>query len=170
MQLYGSRLRAAVCWNKRCDCELQPIIAAAFGRLCVETDQANNIFNGLEQPPSGGCVLKPLEWRPLYNSRCSRLRAAVCWNRSTNSIMLPFYAAAFGRLCVETYLLHHTLHKINPQPPSGGCVLKQHGISYHQMLKLRSRLRAAVCWNLSFLHLVFLFYAAAFGRLCVETL
>ena len=54
-------------------------------------------------------------------------------------------AAAFGRLCVETYLLHHTLHKINPQPPSGGCVLKQHGISYHQMLKLRSRLRAAVC-------------------------
>ena len=34
---------------------------AAFGRLCVETAEA--VFPDLEdlnQPPSGGCVLKPL--------------------------------------------------------------------------------------------------------------
>ena len=56
-------------------------------------------------------------------------------------------AAAFGRLCVETYLYWLQLAQQIPQPPSGGCVLK------HKPLL-----------NLDFLKL-----AAAFGRLCVET-
>ena len=36
--------------------------AAAFGRLCVETDfsQISHLID-LQQPPSGGCVLKHLE-------------------------------------------------------------------------------------------------------------
>ena len=57
-----------------------------------------------KQPPSGGCVLKPvLRWR----------------------INFCLAAAAFGRLCVETpQSIAHTHHVIK-QPPSGGCVLKQ---------------------------------------------
>jgi len=55
-------------------------MAAAFGRLCVET-----IVNTMriaflpQQPPSGGCVLK--HFLALTNSKHpkrSRLRAAVC--------------------------------------------------------------------------------------------
>ncbi|EFC86904.1 hypothetical protein NEIMUCOT_06683 [Neisseria mucosa ATCC 25996] len=34
---------------------------AAFGRLCVETDSLGFDFAALSQPPSGGCVLKPLK-------------------------------------------------------------------------------------------------------------
>ena len=34
------------------------VIAAAFGRLCVETSQAQVLQGSVWQPPSGGCVLK----------------------------------------------------------------------------------------------------------------
>ena len=57
----------------------------------------------LKQPPSGGCVLKLFldYWKTPFN-----------------------YAAAFGRLCVETWI--HVKKKTPRllQPPSGGCVLK----------------------------------------------
>ena len=33
-------------------------LAAAFGRLCVETVTNLGIFRLISQPPSGGCVLK----------------------------------------------------------------------------------------------------------------
>ena len=79
-------------------------MAAAFGRLCVETralllqeaySQSQPPSGGcvlkrprghaslivIPQPPSGGCVLKPLLWA------CSHEQGR---------------AAAFGRLCVET--------------------------------------------------------------------
>ena len=32
---------------------------AAFGRLCVETVSFLNLNSSSDQPPSGGCVLKP---------------------------------------------------------------------------------------------------------------
>ena len=54
------------------------------------------------QPPSGGCVLKP------------SLR--FCVSESCD-------AAAFGRLCVETYQFFNIVNLLK-QPPSGGCVLK----------------------------------------------
>ena len=58
------------------------IVAAAFGRLCVETlDKANCLSLRWSQPPSGGCVLKLSVW-------CTTTTSPV--------------AAAFGRLCVET--------------------------------------------------------------------
>ena len=40
--------------------------------------------------------------------------------------------AAFGRLCVETVVVIDEAQNIFPQPPSGGCVLKQ----YHDNLPL----------------------------------
>ena len=57
--------------------------AAAFGRLCVETTIRHGTCFGFMQPPSGGCVLKP-------------------WVSHLN--ILGMAAAAFGRLCVETVL------------------------------------------------------------------
>ena len=57
-----------------------------------------------------------------------------------------WHAAAFGRLCVETYITSLNELKVQ-QPPSGGCVLKQHADEVAEVV----------------------IYAAAFGRLCVET-
>ena len=57
---------------------------------------------GISQPPSGGCVLKRVSFAFMF---------------------LPFRAAAFGRLCVETRALMLSWQDLQ-QPPSGGCVLK----------------------------------------------
>ena len=57
--------------------------AAAFGRLCVETDYLPSAPTMPYQPPSGGCVLKQGHCR-LFPARHA--------------------PAAFGRLCVETLL------------------------------------------------------------------
>ena len=54
-------------------------LAAAFGRLCVETPRRRSKSRAAWQPPSGGCVLKPvylLAASVALNG--SRLRAAVC--------------------------------------------------------------------------------------------
>ena len=56
-------------------------LAAAFGRLCVETYHLIICAPACLQPPSGGCVLK--------------LMAQIPQN-------ISHFAAAFGRLCVET--------------------------------------------------------------------
>ena len=62
----------------------QPV-AAAFGRLCVETPlKRSEPFVLRVQPPSGGCVLKPYLMARLFE---------------------PLVAAAFGRLCVETLII-----------------------------------------------------------------
>ena len=55
--------------------------AAAFGRLCVETAGSKTPEIVEWQPPSGGCVLKPV---PSFADTAK------------------VGAAAFGRLCVET--------------------------------------------------------------------
>ena len=54
--------------------------AAAFGRLCVETTAVEVEYaDERKQPPSGGCVLKPIHPHIHLNfSQGSRLRAAVC--------------------------------------------------------------------------------------------
>ena len=57
-------------------------IAAAFGRLCVETKAVAMSGASSAQPPSGGCVLK----------------RGVPFD-----ILVQKVAAAFGRLCVETF-------------------------------------------------------------------
>ena len=126
-------------------------------------------FLGREQPPSGGCVLKP-SFTLFFNN----LHLAAAFGRLCVETPEPVgannrrYAAAFGRLCVETSaappisalnsaaafgrLCVETLNSFRAwindwQPPSGGCVLKQLVITDGN-----HRCRAA-----------------AFGRLCVET-
>ena len=77
--------------------------AAAFGRLCVETGNAQSGTPGVSAAAFGRlCV----ETTPHL------------------TICLKCLAAAFGRLCVETE--NEVVSKIFVvQPPSGGCVLKQ---------------------------------------------
>ena len=55
--------------------------AAASARLCVETHIREVMAVRFVQPPSGGCVLKPPFLQPTARNN---------------------WAAAFGRLCVET--------------------------------------------------------------------
>ena len=55
------------------------------------------------QPPSCGCVLK------LMNGHCTHI---------------PYPAAAFVRLCVETLIVDLT-YRVYLQPPPRGCVLKR---------------------------------------------
>ena len=121
----ASRLQAAVCGNFLNFFNFRPDFPAAFRRLCVETILKNIlflnhypaafrrlcvetffIFHSLmfkrAQPPSGGCVLKP-----------------ICWIRQGLNIR----PAAFRRLCVETLIQRSNIKQIR-QPPSGGCVLK----------------------------------------------
>ena len=79
--------------------------AAAFGRLCVET------FDGYfccicirSQPPSGGCVLKLCVGNlggcspPQPPSGGCVLKQLEDYQEQTHKL-----AAAFGRLCVETF-------------------------------------------------------------------
>ena len=123
--------------------------AAAFGRLCVETLPCLLITCFRPQPPSGGCVLK----LAFYVFPPPSAYAAA-FGRLCVETIFPFVlfvllvAAAFGRLCVETDLKKWAKASDEPQPPSGGCVLKpfknQCAFGFQN--------------------------AAAFGRLCVETL
>ena len=77
---------------------------AAFRRLCVETIELDLMDEYGIQPPSGGCVLKPVHAEGIAD------------------IGTP---AAFRRLCVETLFAITVPPLPDNQPPSGGCVLKQ---------------------------------------------
>ena len=53
--------------------------AAAFERLCVETNPMQGKLEYADaQPPSGGCVLKRQLILRFLKNKGSRLRAAVC--------------------------------------------------------------------------------------------
>ena len=98
---------------------------AAFGRLCVETNIARALLTLLQaQPPSGGCVLKPMETIHLIGGNEPAAFGRLCVETSVIiRVSDGTKPAAFGRLCVETfgYSSHFCTMR---QPPSGGCVLK----------------------------------------------
>ena len=78
----------------------------------------------------------------------SGVRARLCVETLFNWMLeARIEAAAFGRLCVETWYSKGDFGAGGRQPPSGGCVLKHGGNG-----------RGARAYA-----------AAAFGRLCVET-
>ena len=95
-------------------------------RLC------NPFWHPPIQPPSGGCVLKHLKFCSNYNcvlpAAFRRLCVETCRVAKTRPLERP---AAFRRLCVETPLLRSCEMTV-PQPPSGGCVLKQSDLEYPQ--------------------------------------
>ena len=104
------------------------LVSAAFGRLCVETNDA--LFGRVHfgQPPSGGCVLKQVSAHAdgigdIANQPPSGgcvLKLLLCRRQQQAQ-----QSAAFGRLCVETNHPKHYQKPFQAQPPSGGCVLKQ---------------------------------------------
>ena len=58
----------------------QPLMPAAFGRLCVETKRKQNNTSLRQAPAAFGrlCVETMLAKRKDFKNRPSRLRAAVC--------------------------------------------------------------------------------------------
>ena len=102
-------------------------------------------FLGREQPPSGGCVLKP-----IVSCMCCNETMAAAFGRlcvETSLIKWAIYsgaAAAFGRLCVETsYQSKQQI--IDPAAAFGRLCVETGG--YMKLIEYLagSRLRAAVC-------------------------
>ena len=77
--------------------------AAAFGRLCVETQAEIDSF---------------------YRQEAAAFGRLCVETQSISGDGLTVLAAAFGRLCVETTATAFMRKKRQKQPPSGGCVLK----------------------------------------------
>ena len=124
---FGSRLRAAVCWN-------------------IDFWLSINIVS--LQPPPRGCVLKrdiPVWWRG--GICCSRLRAAVCWNNHCE-IVLFFHRSSRLRAAVCW-----NIKLYDPMQQIYGCNRLRVAVCWNRRLGTVpdryecSRLRAAVCWN-----------------------
>ena len=77
---------------------------AAFGRLCVETAWLSMKTVLLVQPPSGGCVLKPIATQHHDIAHVQPPSGGCVLKRSVLAVSAITIAApaAFGRLCVET--------------------------------------------------------------------
>ena len=140
--------------------------SAAFGRLCVETLERRDAILAMEQPPSGGCVLKHHRILAYVRPSSSAAFGRLCVETRTLAARSSSgRSAAFGRLCVETssgmsssamtcqppsggcvLKLKYSvfIFSLYFQPPSGGCVLKQYSMQ-EKYLMINSRLRAAVC-------------------------
>ena len=85
------------------DCHLQTYDPAAFRRLCVETLHAAHFNRMVNQPPSGGCVLKQFHFYPLKIVKYPAAFRRLCVETTSKSRLLWFpRPAAFRRLCVET--------------------------------------------------------------------
>ena len=121
------------------------------------------------QPPSGGCVLKQ-----GLCGQCRQQYAAAAFGRLCVETF-PYRlvgglknAAAFGRLCVETIMLNLTMVFLW-QPPSGGCVLKPAAIARLGFRPSQPPSGGCVLKQDLETHEFLYPEAAAFGRLCVET-
>ena len=103
--------------------------SAAFRRLCVETTGCPYTKSSKRhQPPSGGCVLKQQFARLTLVRDVSAAFRRLCVETQSvlEDISKMMMSAAFRRLCVETKIYDEHAKKEEHQPPSGGCVLKQH--------------------------------------------
>ena len=146
----------------------------------------------MRQPPSGGCVLKPLH-ASIQQKTGSQPPSGGCVlkRRRIGRRLPPHPPAAFGRLCVETASVAcggsaicqppsggcvlklcvcfggHPPYRA--QPPSGGCVLKQ-AILTAPLVNLNPAAFGRLCVETAFIcPNEFAVWPAAFGRLCVET-
>ena len=80
------------------------MLAATFGWLCVETYRKDKFGNIVEQPPSGGCVLKPCQNISFVIGRNMQPPSGGCVlkHQTPRGIGCGKMAATFGWLCVET--------------------------------------------------------------------
>ena len=78
----------------------------------------------LDQPPSGGCVLKPQIVGCVQSAKSQPPSGGCVLKQKDNHIsIITHRSAAFRRLCVETAEQEAQIER-DLQPPSGGCVLK----------------------------------------------
>ena len=84
-QVFINSPRKAATFGWLCVETAMPVVAmatdyaATFGWLCVETFRRQRLLHLILQPPSGGCVLKPLADYPIRATHPgSHLRVAVC--------------------------------------------------------------------------------------------
>ncbi len=99
---------------------------AAFGRLCVETNQTDTFQTTSNQPPSGGCVLKPYGYPLTHGQRNTQPPSGGCvlkQNRYGNPERLRFQPPSGGCVLKQARPKTRCRHG-KSQPPSGGCVLK----------------------------------------------
>ena len=187
------RLCVETCYSSQGTVIKEP---AAFGRLCVETRlPAQSTKQRLNQPPSGGCVLKlkagkqrfQCIWSQPPSGGCVLKRhilspiqritgqppsgGCVLKLRYGADSLLQSNPAAFGRLCVETQIRSLGDPALNNQPPSGGCVLKLGETVVGQShTRLQPPSGGCVLKPTSCRQARRWPIPAAFGRLCVETL
>ena len=151
------------------------------------------VWNGQQQPPSGGCVLKQKElnnqtgfkvaatfgWLCVetalekkterINSR-SHLRVAVCWNTNIGDcITISSSSHLRVAVCWNPCIKVDKLIK-KTQPPSGGCVLKLKKKKQHIAKSLQPPSGGCVLKLNGNSHEADHWQAATFGWLCVETL
>ena len=126
---------------------VSPYTQPPSGGCVLKPSWTNNGVNRTNQPPSGGCVLKPgRSCRTVGHIRPAafrRLCVETLLGDFMSSVVEPAAfrrlcvetvhqqppstrgnPAAFRRLCVETAIPSQGCRTM-PQPPSGGCVLKQ---------------------------------------------
>ena len=124
------------------------VLAAAFGRLCVETCSICKLLcatrcSRLRAAVCWNYLISP--YRLLWLR--SRLRAAVCWN-TTCKLSCLFKLCSHLRVAVCWNIIVEILFTVLVmQPPSGGCVLKLSNKVMTKLIHWRSHLRVAVCWN-----------------------
>ena len=127
-------------------------------------------FQPVRQPPSGGCVLKLYTYIP-DNIALMQPPSGGCvlkLSQVKQSLKMKD-AAAFGRLCVETIADELSSKPNKTQPPSGGCVLKQFMNDVKKQFGLQPPSGGCVLKRATARMIFPLTFAAAFGRLCVET-
>ena len=135
-----------------------------------------------QQPPSGGCVLKQLKavdsvkicTQPPSGGCVLKHRKqyyTYCYIRQPPSggCVLKLTTSISQHGCVLKLYRRNRQVSSGRQPPSGGCVLKQQWLSV-TTVTLPAAAFGRLCVETIFLWRQICWYsAAAFGRLCVET-
>ena len=127
------------------------------------------IMSILNQPPSGGCVLKPQfniknqvrTFQPPSGGCVLKLK--LFYPHDKRHLQPPS-----GGCVLKQYVQVWTAH-VRIQPPSGGCVLKQNKLITNQVFTIPAAFRR-LCVETADVGLFLRNFApAAFRRLCVET-
>ena len=102
-------------------------------------------FYGTNQPPSGGCVLKLIRpYRPYLFFYQPPSGGCVLKQGYSEGASKGYEPAAFGRLCVETFLSIDDCLKTAPAAFGRLCV-ETKSVTERIDKRNASRLRAAVC-------------------------
>ena len=122
------------------------------------------------QPPSGGCVLKPVTAR-WFDSWLSQPPSGGCVLKPQITVADVFEAqpAAFRRLCVETVRVRTSVYASKPAAFRRLCVETRSTVSTRTQATAPAAFRRLCVETTSYLEYSTNGHPAAFRRLCVET-